>query len=294
MRYKIKVNIKIAECKYSRLSEPKKQENGSFEMTISEEEAMSIDKCEKALLETSYPTIREAMSRHLTAISEKKALENGNETDLSINTHLYQVDGEVGRFVFQSHRIVVDEGEEYNTSGDLFPELKGKEWYRTSGFKEIAFVFGSCEKSYRKTSDMINRTRHQPGATPSRTLRDNTEAEGAEIIDFVEMKAKKILQENEFSEEGVFKGDKKKYDREPAQLPEQEVQKAIESCPDCNEVKEAILNNPVGYEDPQNTVNISMDDVGVKEQKKHRKRVEKDGEKSQEKKTFAKKTKICA
>ena len=63
MRYKIKINIEIEECKYVRVSAPEMQEDGSFEMTISEEEAIDIDKCEKALLETSYPTIREAMSR---------------------------------------------------------------------------------------------------------------------------------------------------------------------------------------------------------------------------------------
>lgn len=286
MRYKIKVNIEIEECKYARVSAPEMQEDGSFEMTISEEEAIDIDKCEKALLETSYPTIRETMSRHLTNISEKKALEKGSEEDLVINSHPYQVDGEVGRFIFTTHSIISDGSEQYNTAHDLFPELKGKEWYRTSGFKEIAFVYGSCEQSYRKTSELINRTRHQPGATPSRTLRDNTEAEGAEIIDFIEIKAKEILEENEFTPEGEYKGDKKKkkYGRRKSHLPKSKIQKAIESCCDCDEIKEEIRNNPVGYENPEKTVNISMDDVGVKEQKSHRKRRQKDVEKLQEKK----------
>ncbi|PXF56471.1 MAG: hypothetical protein C4B58_13390 [Deltaproteobacteria bacterium] len=47
-------------------------------------------------------------------------------------------------------------------------------------------IYGSTEVSYRKASKLINKIRYQEGAIPVRTLRHNTEAEGAEVIDFRE------------------------------------------------------------------------------------------------------------
>jgi len=43
-------------------------------MTISEKDAMSIDLCERAVLMAAHPTIREAISKHLSEISKKKPL----------------------------------------------------------------------------------------------------------------------------------------------------------------------------------------------------------------------------
>ncbi|MDI6791978.1 MAG: hypothetical protein QME81_03805 [bacterium] len=50
--YKIKVNVEIVECPKSEPGAPIKKEDGCFEMNITERQAISIDKCEKALLET--------------------------------------------------------------------------------------------------------------------------------------------------------------------------------------------------------------------------------------------------
>ena len=63
----------------------------------------------------------------------------------------------MGRFEFTTHRV----GAEYDTSKDFFPELKGKEFYKTTGFKEIAMTYGDTEQSYRKTAELINRIRYQ-------------------------------------------------------------------------------------------------------------------------------------
>lgn len=189
------------------------------------------------------------------------------------NRHPYQVDGEVGRFEFTTHSLVKDGGIKFNTARCVFPELKGKEWYRTSGFKEIAIVYGTTEDSYRKTERMINRIRYQEGATPMRTLRDNTESEGAKILDLQGRKAEKILEGNRFTEEGIPKGKSDKYSQmEGAILPEEEIVEAMgkvcEASP--GEVVD-MRKNPVCYEDPEQTVNISVDDVGVKKQKEERK-----------------------
>ena len=72
--YKIRVNIEIVECDEQETENPVRQNNGSLTMTISEKDAINIDNCENALLRTSHPAIREAVSKHLSEISKKKFL----------------------------------------------------------------------------------------------------------------------------------------------------------------------------------------------------------------------------
>ena len=70
--YKIKVSVELIECNDSREQDLTELSDGSFEMKISEKDAISIDHCEKSVLQTAYPAIREAVSKHLTEISKKK------------------------------------------------------------------------------------------------------------------------------------------------------------------------------------------------------------------------------
>jgi len=73
--YKIKVNIELVECKeMEEKGDLIKNKNGSFSMTIMEQDAVSIDRCESVVLKTAYPSIREALSNHLSEISKKKPL----------------------------------------------------------------------------------------------------------------------------------------------------------------------------------------------------------------------------
>lgn len=46
--------------------------DGSFEMMLSDADATSIDKSEQAILQTAWPAMRDALSRHLTTVSKKK------------------------------------------------------------------------------------------------------------------------------------------------------------------------------------------------------------------------------
>jgi len=72
--YKIKVKVEIVECNDQIQRSAKQQDDGSFEMIIDEKNAVSIDNSEKALLSTAYPTIRDALSKHLENVSKKKSL----------------------------------------------------------------------------------------------------------------------------------------------------------------------------------------------------------------------------
>jgi len=74
-KYKVQVKIEIVECNDNDVKEQEltSEKDGCFSMTISEKDAISIDSCEKSVLMTAYPTIREAISRHLTEISKKNS-----------------------------------------------------------------------------------------------------------------------------------------------------------------------------------------------------------------------------
>jgi hypothetical protein len=72
--YHLTVKIDIVPCMESPTNEPIAQEDGSFRITLSEADAITIDTCEHALLKTVYPTLRGVLSKHLTGVSKKKPL----------------------------------------------------------------------------------------------------------------------------------------------------------------------------------------------------------------------------
>lgn len=151
--------------------------------------------------------------------------------------------------------------------------MKGKEFYRTTGFKEIAIIYGDTDNSFRKTARLINRMRHQErGGTPPRTLQETTEKEGAQLLDFIKEKSQRILLHHSFTEEGQYKG--------PSQIDEGTIpvmvsaeQLTVElskiSLPEDVDVSE-VLANPVGYEAPKHTAIVSIDDVTPKRQEETR------------------------
>jgi hypothetical protein len=161
---------------------------------------------------------------------------------------------------------------QYHTGRDVFAELKAGELYRTMGFKEIAMIYGDTEKSYRKTTLLINRLRHQEKeGTPFRTLQENTEKEGAALLDHIEEKSKSILLENGFTEDGMHNGDNEEYENnQPDVLVEEIVSNTLKKCQQHCKFPEELFNNPVPYEDPKKTINIAIDDVNVKKQEEHR------------------------
>ena len=69
--FKIMVNVEIVESKDSVKAGPEKINDGKFSMTISGADSTSIDNCEQAVLRTAYPTIRDAIAKHLEEQSKK-------------------------------------------------------------------------------------------------------------------------------------------------------------------------------------------------------------------------------
>jgi hypothetical protein len=71
-RYKMRIQIEMIPCEDVPTSEPVKAHDGSVSIVLSETDAMNIDACEQALLQTTYPTLRETLATHLSEVSKKK------------------------------------------------------------------------------------------------------------------------------------------------------------------------------------------------------------------------------
>ena len=168
---------------------------------------------------------------------------------MELTPKTYRVEGEVGRFSFLMYDAVdvrAIEEEVIRHHKDLFPRLPGKKWYRTRGFKELAYVHSTPHQSYRKTSRWLNRVRHQPGATSARTLQDTTEAEGERLRQHIYRKANGILQKHEFSPQGKLLNQEtnQKFDESLCLKPE-EVESALNKLEIPLEWQLAMKENPI-------------------------------------------------
>ena len=78
-KYKIRVKVELLECDGGKEHGVIKEDDGCFSITITEQDAINIDSCESALLRTAHPTIRDAISKHLSEVSKKKRLKKPNQ-----------------------------------------------------------------------------------------------------------------------------------------------------------------------------------------------------------------------
>ncbi len=186
------------------------------------------------------------------------------------NTWPYRVDGEVGRIEFPTYRVVQGETTHYDSARELFPPLGCWERYETSGFKELAFIRGVTEQSYNKTALWLNRIRHQKGATGSTTLRVGAEREGRKVMDCLEQTTTEILQQEGFDDSGQPLNPTPLQTQEIMVMSAELVTEAIDACHLTADERAEVKRNPVPYEHPADTVNVSIDDVVVKQQKRHR------------------------
>lgn len=185
---------------------------------------------------------------------------------------MYLVDGEIGRFSFATHNTAQDNKIQFDTAQDFFVNLKSREIYKTSGFKDMAMIYGDTDLSFRKTVAFINRFRYQEkGGTPSRTLHECTESEGRKIQTLIEEKTITILTANGFSPEGECQELKLQYaDQQPETIQPERVKAAAEKYCIDNNIGHDILKNPVPFENTESTTNVAIDDVVVKKQEEKR------------------------
>ena len=184
----------------------------------------------------------------------------------------YRVDGELGRFEFFTHSCA-DAKVSFDSSKDTFPVLKGKERYRTRCFREITHFAGCTDSSFRITTHRLNRGRRQVQATPVKFVQEGAEREGRQISEQLREQSAEILSRNGFKPDGVPTDDEFEFPASARLCGSDEVQAALERV-----VVDApagitladLSNNVLGYEDGDDVVNISVDDVLTKKQKSER------------------------
>lgn len=182
----------------------------------------------------------------------------------------YRVDGEIGRIKFQCHHVVRDGVVVLDTSREVFPALTGQEWYQTVGFKDLAIVHGARCGSYRRTTDTLNRVRHQPKATPLRTVRDRVEAEGRAVAEALDREARSVLRDSGINDQTLLPVEPQSTCT-PKHLDPQRVEHVLREIAGGDEqLLAAMRANPVKYEDPHTAVNVSIDEDVAKKQKEHR------------------------
>ena len=195
----------------------------------------------------------------------------------------YKVDGEIGRFEFKTYDVKSEKEKILFPGIDLFPTHKGRQSYLTRGHKEIALLLGAAAQSYRNVTALFNRNRYQViGGTPFNTLCDNAHREGLKVLDFFTFKTERTFEEHQFTFEGMpdIGCSVVKEIPEASYLEEADLQTALTSvCSEMNKkgfspddtatVRKGTVGNKV-YENPEETVYVHIDDVGVKKQKEHR------------------------
>lgn len=273
--YQISVSIQITPTTNTLPYGVTEQPDGRFQCVIPVEVATSLDACEQALLHDVYPAMRQALATHFSAVSLEYARSQPGGGMVCEDPHRYRVDGEVGRFEFTTHYQQQDAAYICRTAREVFSPLGSKERYLTEGFKELAIITGATGKSYRPTTDYLNRFRHQEAnGTPMRTLRDQTEREGARLQDAIERQADQILEAHQIPRSGELQqmpqglpvpmettllGE--------TTLPNLALADALAQAQEAAPAGADLRTNPVPYEAPRTTVNICIDDVGTKAQK---------------------------
>ncbi len=196
--------------------------------------------------------------------------------------HVYQVEGEVGRFGFALYEAYDESGEVMCRGDDWFPKRQPREWHKTEGFREEALCLEASRRSYRDNTTHLNRYRRQwQGGTPVTTLQDNAQKEGARVLDFLEHHSQQVLAAHGFEGQGqpseavVTKARAGTDQRLQAEEVDEQLAAVVEEMEKRGfspEQIESARQRAAGgiYEDPAHCTNVSVDDVQVKKQKAHR------------------------
>lgn len=128
---------------------------------------------------------------------------------------------------------------------------------------------------------MLNRVRQEnESGTPSRTLADIVENEGNKINEYIKNKAIATFEEYEFDSKGDPSDTSRKYGTKIAyaKTDTNTVRTAVEAYnkeQEDDDLKLDVSQSNGFYEKKSSTVNISIDDVGVKKQIEHREKMKK-------------------
>ncbi len=76
VRVKISVDLIETQAPVTAGEEPERMDDGSFSVILEHEAEFDISRLENAMLRTTYPALRTAISEHLAEASKKKPMKN--------------------------------------------------------------------------------------------------------------------------------------------------------------------------------------------------------------------------
>ena len=127
---------------------------------------------------------------------------------------------------------------------------------------------GVCNKSYRKTVELLNRVRHQKQCTSYRSLNSGVEQEAKVITQTQNELASQILEAASFNRDGspVEQANYKKTEFQSMDAKHLDANLAALKTEVNKDLAELLRVGNVGFEDKSKSVNISIDDVLTKRQ----------------------------
>ena len=163
-------------------------------------------------------------------------------------------------------------------SPSVFPAVSPRERLQTLSYEELSTRLCSLV-SYRCAVELLNRMLCRTQGTDGiclRTLADSVDREGAQIRDFEEHFAEKTLKEHGFDPDSCLPETALPLEvthPDVQDIPEEKVATAIERCNTARTGQEQVdAARLVGrLEEPAQTTYISIDDIGVTQQKESRK-----------------------
>ena len=177
---------------------------------------------------------------------------------------MFGIEAELGTLGVKTHRITNDAGKIiYNVNVSFFESKNGKERHHSSRLNELMYEFAS-EISYRNCEKYLNRIRQQEEGVKTTTIRNHVERAGNEIREHIQEQLSEALIQNGFNESG---------EREPHEsvpsigweaIDEKQVYEAAKALGIAHNVKAK------DYENTAFSVDIAVDDVGVKRQTSER------------------------
>lgn len=188
----------------------------------------------------------------------------------------YEIEAEVGRINVDTYKVTHGSRTVFNSKGDVFPKKSQTERYHSACYDDLQLRLASSVPSYRESAEILNRVwwRDEEDKIKYRTMSDAVEREGNKIIDCIDEKAKRILEENDFDINTGAPLDVDTVDRDLCNpsvpsISQEKIDQVIDEY-NCGREKDLQIDETSIHEafvSDEHCVNISIDDVGAVEQK---------------------------
>jgi len=179
---------------------------------------------------------------------------------MSESLHPYGIEAELGSIETMTHVLSDRNGRTvYSIANDYFEPKNPIQRFQSACMGELTLQL-SGNLSYRDETALLNRIRHEDNGIKTTTLRNTVENQGKAINTVQHNKAEEALLANGFMVSGDIKPETETLTAEPKTIDEDIVMAVAGELGLSNKI------NISDFEDPEQTVNISADDVVVDRQ----------------------------